>query len=352
MEPMISLKTGAIRQPAAKNYISSIMIISKTPVRVSFFGGGTDYPDYYKEFGGAVLSTSIDKYIYVTVNKIAGLLDHKYRIAYRKLELCNHVSEIEHPVVRAVIQYLNIEDGLEVNIVSDLPARTGIGSSSSFTVGLLHSFYAMLGKMVSKEQLAKEAIHIEQVVLQERVGVQDQLAAAYGGFNHMEFSAGKLLVNPVIIMPERKLELQNNMMMFYTGINRFASEILKEQVQKTQEKKIQTELKDIYNMVEEGISIVNNPAKSLDEFGRLLHRAWMAKRSLSSAISTDFLDGIYQRALGAGALGGKLLGAGGGGFFIFYIQQSKQAALLEALKDLHHIGFNFENDGTRIIYMN
>lgn len=328
------------------------MIISKTPVRVSFFGGGTDYPDYFNEFGGSVLSTSIDKYIYVTVNKIEGLLDHKYRIAYRKLELCHHVDEIEHPVVRAVIKYLEIDYGLEVNIVSDLPARTGIGSSSSFTVGLLHSCYALLGKMVSKEQLAREAIHIEQVVLQERVGVQDQLAAAYGGFNHMEFSADKLLVSPVIITPARKIALQENLMMFYTGINRFASDILKEQIKKTQEKTIQTELKDIYSMVEEGLAIITDPARSLDDFGRLMHRAWMAKRSLSSAISSDFLDDIYNRALAAGALGGKLLGAGGGGFFIFYVPAERRAALLTALQDLHRINFNFENDGTRIIYMN
>lgn len=328
------------------------MIISKTPVRVSFFGGGTDYPDYFREFGGTVLSTSIDKYIYVTVNKIEGLLDHKYRIAYSKLELCNHVDEIEHPVVRAVIRFLNIEHGLEVNIVSDLPARTGIGSSSSFTVGLLHSCHALLGRMVSKEQLAREAIHIEQVVLQERVGVQDQLAAAYGGFNHMLFTEDKLLVNPVIIQPARKLDLENNLMMFYTGINRFASDILKEQIQKTQDKEIQTELKDIYNMVAEGLSILTDTHRDLDDFGRLMHKAWMAKRSLSTAISSDHLDDIYNRAIAAGALGGKLLGAGGGGFFVFYVPHKHQEQVRSSLSNCKEIVTHFETEGTRIVFIN
>lgn len=328
------------------------MIISKTPVRVSFFGGGTDYPDYFREFGGSVLSTSIDKYIYVTVNKIDQLLDHKYRIAYSKMELCSHVDEINHPVVREVIKYLGIEDGLEINIISDLPARTGIGSSSSFTVGLLHSCYGLLGKMVSKEQLAQEAIYIEQVVLQERVGVQDQLAAAHGGLNHMLFTADKLLVNPVTIHPERKLALQDNLLMFYTGINRFASEVLKEQIEKTQEKKIHTELTDINNMVAEGLNIITNASVSLDEFGRLMDKAWQIKRSLSTAISNNFLDDLYNRATQAGALGGKLLGAGGGGFFVFYVPQDKQDSVRAALADVKEIGFGFETEGTRIIFNN
>lgn len=328
------------------------MIISKTPVRVSFFGGGTDYPDYFNEFGGCVLSTSIDKYIYVTVNKIEGLLDHKYRIAYSKLELCHTLEEIEHPVVRAVIQFLNIDHGLEVNIVSDLPARTGIGSSSSFTVGLLHSCYALLGKMVSKDRLAREAIYIEQVVLQERVGVQDQLAAAYGGLNHMVFTADKLLVNPLVVSRERKEALQDNLLMFYTGINRFASEILKEQIQKTQEKKIHTELTDIYNMVEEGLAILSDTGRSLDDFGKLMHKAWMAKRSLSTAISNNHLDDIYERAISAGAIGGKLLGAGGGGFFVFYVPAEARDKVRAALADIKEIAFGFESEGTRIIFNN
>lgn len=328
------------------------MIISKTPVRVSFFGGGTDYPDYFREFEGSVLNTSIDKYIYVTVNKIEGLLDHKYRVAYSKLELCNHVDEISHPVVREVIKYLGIDYGLEINIFSDLPARTGIGSSSSFTVGLLHSLYGLMGVMKSKEQLAHEAIHIEQVVLQERVGVQDQLAAAMGGLNHMRFTSDRLEVNPLILSKERKAALQGNLLMFYTGLNRFASEVLKEQIQKTQEKKITTELKDIFDMVQKGIGILTDSGRSLDEFGALMHEAWMAKRKLSSAISNDFLDDIYNKAKGAGAIGGKLLGAGGGGFFVFYVPQAQQANVRAALTEVKEISFGFESEGTRIIFNN
>ena len=328
------------------------MIISKTPVRVSFFGGGTDYPDYFREFEGSVLNTSIDKYIYVTVNKIEGLLDHKYRVAYSKLELCNHVDEISHPVVREVIKYLGIDYGLEINIFSDLPARTGIGSSSSFTVGLLHSLYGLMGVMKSKEQLAHEAIHIEQVVLQERVGVQDQLAAAMGGLNHMRFTSDRLEVNPLILSKERKAALQSNLLMFYTGLNRFASEVLKEQIQKTQEKKITTELKDIFDMVQKGIGILTDSGRSLDEFGALMHEAWMAKRKLSSAISNDFLDDIYNKAKDAGAIGGKLLGAGGGGFFVFYVPQEQQAKVRAALTEVKEISFGFESEGTRIIFNN
>lgn len=328
------------------------MVISKTPLRVSFFGGGTDYPDYFKEFGGAVLSTTIDKYIYVTVNRIPGLLDHKYRIAYSKLELCHDVEEINHPVVKAVIKHLDIQEGLEINIISDLPARTGTGSSSSFTVGLLHALYALKGVMKSKVDLAREAIYIEYEVLKERVGVQDQLAAAYGGMNYMHFTTDRLEVNPLVISKERKKELESNLLMFYTGINRFASEVLKEQLEKTKEKKIITELKDIHDMVQRGIDVLTDNNQNLDMFGELMHEAWMAKRNLSSAISNDFLDDIYIKARNAGASGGKLLGAGGGGFFVFYVPLEKHAAVKEALAHLHAIDFDFENGGSKIIYYN
>jgi len=327
------------------------MIISKTPVRVSFFGGGTDYPDYYKEYGGGVLSTSIDKYIFITVKKTNSFSEFKYRISYSKLQTCHDVAEIEHPVVRAALQHLNIPYGLEINIISDLPARTGIGSSSTFTVGLLHALHALNGKMVSKKDLALEAIYIEQVVLQERVGVQDQLAAAIGSFNHMVFAENNLQVNPVIVTKERKKLLEGNLMMFYTGLSRYASVILEEQIKKTQDKTINTELKDIRDMVDEGLSIVCNSDRDIDDFGRLLHKGWMKKRSLSSAISNTFLDDIYEKAMNAGAIGGKLLGAGGGGFFIFYVPAPQQSAVRHALTDLSEVDFKFEDDGTRIIYM-
>lgn len=327
------------------------MIISKTPVRVSFFGGGTDYPDYFKAYGGCVLSTSIDKYIFITVRKTNTFSEFKYRISYSKLQTCQDLSEIEHPVVRAAIQHMNIPYGLEINIISDLPARTGIGSSSSFTVGLLHALYALTGKMVSKKQLAQEAIYLEQVLLQERVGVQDQLAAAYGSFNHMIFTDGSLQVNPVIVSKERKAMLEGNLMMFYTGLSRYASVILEEQVKKTQDKSINTELKDIKDMVDEGLDIVCNADRNIDDFGALLHKGWMKKKQLSSAISNNFLDEIYEKAINAGAIGGKLLGAGGGGFFVFYVPAAKQAAVRDVLADLSEVDFAFEDDGTRIIHM-
>lgn len=326
------------------------MIISKTPVRVSFFGGGTDYPSYFHEFGGSVVSTTIDKYVYITVNRITGLLGDKYRISYSKLELCNHVDEIEHPVVKAVINYLGINDGLDINIFSDLPSRTGIGSSSSFTVGLLHCLYAMQGIQKSKHELALDAIHVEYDLLQERVGVQDQLAAAHGGLNFMTFQTNQLIVNPVLISETRKQAFQQKLLMFYTGINRFASEILKEQIKKTEEKVIHKELTDIHDMVQQGMDILTHEDRNLDDLGTLLNKAWQAKRSLSTAISNDFLDNIYTRAMQAGALGGKLLGAGGGGFFMFYVPEQYHMDVRNALSDLHEIKFAFETDGTQIIH--
>jgi D-glycero-alpha-D-manno-heptose-7-phosphate kinase len=326
------------------------MIISKTPVRVSFFGGGTDYPDYYKVHGGAVLSTSINQYIYISVRKMIGIFDVKYRVSYSKLELCNDVEEIQHPVVRECIKYLHIESGLEISIVSDLPARTGIGSSSSFTVGLLHALHAMLGNSVSKHELALQAIHIEQTVLNERVGVQDQLAAAHGGLNHISFStSNEFNIEPIQLEISKWNLLQNNLMMFYTGVSRFAHQVLEEQIQNIQQNKITTNMDQIKAMVQTGLNILQNEA-NLNAFGELMHEAWMLKRGLSSAISSDFLDDIYNRATKAGAIGGKLLGAGGGGFFVFYVPDENKQQVLEALKDLHEIPFRFENEGTTIIY--
>jgi D-glycero-alpha-D-manno-heptose-7-phosphate kinase len=326
------------------------MIISKTPFRVSFFGGGTDYPDYFQEFGGSVISTSINHYMYITVKPILGVSDYKYRVAYSKLEICNEVNEIQHPVVRAAIELLNIQHGLEINIISDLPAKTGIGSSSSFTVGLLNALYTMQGITKSKHELALQAINIEQVILQERVGVQDQLAAAHGGLNHMVFTKADLQVKPLHTNPKRILALQSNLLMFYTGISRFASDILEEQVKNTQEKKVNTELKHIHDMVQQGISIIQSDEHELDSFGHLLHEAWMTKKKLSSAISNNHLDDIYQRAIDAGALGGKLLGAGGGGFFVFYVPLEHQAKVQAALADLKEVVFEFETEGASILY--
>jgi len=327
------------------------MIISKTPVRVSFFGGGTDYPDYFIENGGAVLSTTIDKYIYISVRKTTGVSEYKYKINYSKLEACNIIDEIEHPVVKACLKYLNISDGIEMHVMSDLPAKTGIGSSSSFTVGLLHVLYALQGIMVSKERLAHEAIYIEQTVLNERVGVQDQLAAANGGLNYMQFLPhGVLQVNPVVVSNSRKEALQNNLLMFYTGVSRYAHQVLEEQLKNTKEKKIAPDLAKIKQMVTDGLDVLCSD-KNLDLFGELMHEAWMKKRGLSSAISNDFLDDIYTKARNAGSIGGKLLGAGGGGFFVFYVPEKKKEKVIQSLSGLPEIPFLFETDGTRIIFI-
>ena len=327
------------------------MIISKTPVRISFFGGGTDYPEYFNEYGGCVLSTTIDKYVYITINKIGGLLDDKYRIAYKKIELCNSISEIEHPSVRETLRYLNIIDGLDINIFSDLPARTGLGSSSSFTVGLLNALYAYEGKVKSKLDYAKEAIYIEKEILNENVGVQDQLAAAYGGLNYMKLSSSGYEVNPIILSKERKLALDSTLLLYYTGINRFATEVLKEQIEKTKEKKVMVELKDIYDMVQDGIKILSDDSIPLSDFGNLLDKTWQAKKKLSSAISNGPIDEMYEIAIKSGALGGKLLGAGGGGFFLFYVNKENQEPFREKMENFIEIPFSFEEEGSRIIHL-
>ena len=327
------------------------MIISKTPVRISFFGGGTDYAEYFNEYGGSVLSTTIDKYVYITINKIGGLLDEKYRIAYKKVELCNTIEDIEHPSVRETLRYMNIEDGLDINIFSDLPARTGLGSSSSFTVGLLNALYAFEGKVKSKLDYAKEAIYIEKDILQENVGVQDQLAAAVGGLNYMKLSSSGYEVNPIILSKERKRQLDSNLLLYYTGISRFATEVLKEQVEKTKEKKVMVELKDIYDMVQDGMKILSDGSIPLSDFGYLLDKTWQTKKKLSSAISSGSIDEMYKIAIKNGALGGKLLGAGGGGFFLFYVDGEKEE-FRKKMSKFVEIPFQFEGDGSKIIYLN
>lgn len=327
------------------------MIISKTPVRISFFGGGTDYPEYFNEFGGCVLSTTIDKYVYITINKIGGLLDENYRIAYKKVELCHSIDSIEHPSVRETLRYLKIMDGLDINIFSDLPARTGLGSSSSFTVGLLNALYAYEGKVKSKLDYAKEAIHIEKNILQENVGVQDQLAAAVGGLNYMKLSSSDYEVNPIILSKERKKELDNNLLLYYTGISRFATEVLTEQIEKTKEKKVMIELKDIYDMVQDGMKILSDGSIPLSDFGYLLDKTWRAKKKLSSAISSGTIDEMYEIAIRHGALGGKLLGAGGGGFFLFYVNSENQEPFRRKMENFIEIPFSFEGEGSRIIHL-
>lgn len=324
------------------------MVISKTPYRISFFGGGTDYPVWYKENGGAVLATTIDKYCYITCRYLPPFFEHKHRVVYSKVENVKNISQIEHPSVRAALQYMDIKHGVEIHHDGDLPARTGLGSSSSFTVGMLHSFYALKGLMPTKAQLAREAIHIERNILKENVGSQDQILAAFGGFRKVEFNGDDdFKVTPVIMAPGRLRELNDHIMLVFTGFSRFASSIAKSQIENTHRKK--TELAQMYDMVNEGMDILVNNG-DINDFGCLLHESWKLKRSLTDKISTSQIDDIYQAARNAGATGGKLLGAGGGGFMIFFVEPDKQKVVQDALRDFLCVPFKFETSGSEIIF--
>ena len=326
------------------------MIINKTPFRISFFGGGTDYPVWYRENQGAVLSTTIDKYCYITIRYLPPFFPHKHRIVYSKIEMVNDINEILHPAVRATLQFLNIDKGIEIHHDGDLPAKTGLGSSSSFTVGLLKSLYALKGVIPSKLQLAKEAIHIERDILKESVGAQDQVAAAFGGFNKINFNGkDEIKIEPITIGKERIKQLENHLMLFFTGFSRTASDIAKSQIENTPNKK--RELSLMYQMVDEAIKILNEKG-DIKDFGKLLHEAWLLKKSLTDKISTPEIDNIYEKALQAGALGGKLLGAGGGGFMVLFVPPENQPGVREKLKNLLEVKFHFENEGSKIIYYN
>ncbi len=325
------------------------MIISQTPFRISFFGGGTDYPAYYQERAGVVLSTTIDKYCYITCRYLPKFFEHKSRIAYSKTELVNSVDQIKHPSVRECLRFMQITEGVEIHHDADLPARSGLGSSSSFTVGLLHTLYALRGQMPSKMTLAHNAIHVEQDLIGENVGSQDQCSAAFGGFNRISFNGNHdINVQPIIIPNDKLKMLRDRLVLFYTGITRLASQVADEQIKKTPER--HKELKMIGEMVDYSIDILKSPVGRMDDFGRLLHEGWMLKRSLTSKISNERIDQLYELARKTGALGGKLLGAGSGGFMLFYVRPENKNKLIEALKDLLYVPFRFEFLGSRIIY--
>lgn len=324
------------------------MIITRTPFRISFFGGGTDYPVWYEENGGAVLSTTINKYCYINCRYLPPFFDYKYRIRYTLREETQTVSEIIHPAVQECINFLNIDRGIEMVHTSDIPARSGVGSSSAFTIGFLNALYALTGRMVTKRQLALDAIHVEHNLIKENVGSQDQVAAAFGGFNKIKFGGDeKIFVQPITIRQEKLDLLQNYLMLFFTGFPRNASEIAGEQIKKTSSKK--GELRAMGEMVEAGVSILNKDSTDIKDFGKLLHETWKIKKSLTDLISTPKIDSIYDTAMRAGALGGKLLGAGGGGFILFFVPQEVQPHVKEALKDLLYVPFRFETLGSQII---
>ncbi len=324
------------------------MIISRTPFRISFFGGGTDYPAWYREHGGTVLAAAIDKYCYLTCRYLPPFFKHRIRVVYSHIENCRTADEISHPAVREVLRYLKIDRGIEIHHDGDLPARSGMGSSSSFTVGLLHALYALKGNMPGKQQLAVESIQIEQEMIKETVGSQDQVMAAFGGVNQVVFSRnGEITVKPITITSERLQELNSHLMLFYTGIERTASDVAESYVASVETKKSQ--LRIMKHLVEESLSILTN-GQDIAAFGALLHEGWQTKRSLSLKVSNSHVDELYAHSLSNGALGGKLLGAGGGGFMLLFVPPEKQARVREALKNLICVPFRFDFSGSQIIF--
>ena len=325
------------------------MIITKTPFRMSFFGGGTDMPSFFNENGGAVISTTFDKYCYVTVRHMPPFHPYISELVHNRFERVNSIEDIEHPLIRECMRLHDIHE-IRLTYEGDLPARTGLGTSSTFAVGMLNAFCALKGKIMSKRQLALEAIHVERAILKEHGGWQDQVAAAFGGLNRIDFKDGDFSVHPIIVSPERKKELNDNLLLFYTGIQRFSSEIQADTFAKPVDKTQQ--LKDMLALVDEAENVLCDRNASLNEFGKMLDATWKLKRGTGAKVSNGSIDELYATALKAGALGGKLLGAGGGGFLLFYCEKEKQDALKKALDKLMIVPFNFENEGTQVLYYN
>lgn len=323
------------------------MIITQTPFRMSFFGGGTDLKEYFEENGGSVISTTFDKYCFVTVRHLPRFFEYKTHLTYSKMEYVNSYEEIQHPAIREAMRMLDMHE-IRLTYESDLPARSGLGTSSSFAVGMLNAFYALKGQYVDRKKLADDAIYLERILCNEAGGLQDQIAAAYGGMNRINFSASGYEVLPIIISPERKKQLNNNLMMFFTGFTRFSSDIQNKNSHNKEDKKRQ--LKEMHTLVDVAEAILTNRTSDLNEFGRLLDHTWKLKRQTGSAVSTESIDLLYQKGIEAGALGGKLLGAGGGGFLVFYVEPEYQKEVKSALSDLMYIPFEFENMGTRVIH--
>lgn len=324
------------------------MIITKTPFRMSFFGGGTDMEDFFREHGGAVLSTTFDKYCYVTVRHLPRFFDYSTEISYAKTERVTSIDAIQHPAVRNAMKMLDMHE-IRLTYEADLPARSGLGTSSSFAVGMLNAFYALKGKYADKRKLADDAIYLERVLCQEAGGWQDQIAASYGGFNRINFNKdGSYDVLPVIISPDRKKQMDDNLLMFFTGFTRFSSDVQKANAASHADKTKQK--LEMLELVDEAEKILVDKSCDLDDFGRMLDHTWKLKRQTGNAITTDGIDALYARGVDAGALGGKLLGAGGGGFLVFYVQPEKKEAVMDAMKDLLYVPFHFEDGGSRVLY--
>ena len=324
------------------------MIVTRTPVRISFLGGGTDYPAFYNRHEGSVLGTTINKYNYITVSRLTSFVDYKYRISYSSQELTKNVSDIIHPSVRECIKYLEIEEGIEINIITDLPARTGLGSSSTFTVGLLNALYTLIGIEPTKKQLASGAVHIEQNMILERVGSQDQYLAAYGGLNKIEFSKNNINVISLNINENLINDLNSNLLLFFTGKRRYAHKILDEQIEKTESRENDKILLKMNDMVDLGVDLLQN--SDIESFGKLLHDSWMYKKELSSKICNDEINELYSNGIKAGAYGGKLTGAGGGGFLLFVVPEEKRPSFRKVFNNLLEVNFSFDTSGSKTIF--
>jgi len=324
------------------------MIVSRTPYRISLFGGGSDYPAWYRQHGGSVLGFAIDKYCYLSVRPLPPFFTHKHRIVYSRIELVSEIADIQHPAVRAVMQEMAVFNGIEIHHDGDLPARSGMGSSSSFTVGLINALQARLGRLSSKRQLAAEAIRIEQEVIGEHVGSQDQVWAAHGGMNRIDFMAdGAIDVMPLIVPPERRRQMLGSLMLVFTGLSRYADQVAAKQIANLDKR--QNHIRTMVSMVDEASAILCDPNRPLADLGRLLHESWQLKRELATAVTTQEIDDIYTAAREAGAVGGKLLGAGGGGFMLFYVEPENRAKVQERLKTLTHVTFGIDMAGSRIV---
>lgn len=325
------------------------MIITKTPFRMSFFGGGTDLPSFFNEYGGAVLSTTFDKYCYVNVRHLPPFMPYYSELVYSKIERVNSINDIVHPLIRECMRLHDIHE-IRLTYEGDLPARTGLGTSSTFAVGMLNAFCALKGKMMSKVMLAKEAIHVERDILREHGGWQDQVSAAFGGLNRIDFRNNEFKVSPIIIHPDRKNQLNDSLLLFYTGVTRFSSEVQKDSFADPEAKKNQ--LIEMLSLVDDAQAILEDKNADLNDFGRMLDHTWRLKRGIGSKVSNGSIDALYDRGIKAGALGGKLLGAGGGGFLLFYAEPDKKQAVIDALDELMHVPFEFENEGTSIVHYN
>ena len=325
------------------------MIVTRTPLRISFFGGGTDYPSYYLKHGGQTIGAAMNKFTYITVKRLPEFSDHRIRASYSVIEQCQKIDEVEHPSIRECLRHMDLHGPVEISVVTDLPARTGVGSSSSFTVGLLHGLHAAKGLPIDTRGLADQAVYVEHELIEEQVGVQDQFTSAYGGLLHLKYGKdGSITASPLQIELERKNALSESLVLFYTGIRRIASPTLDEQLRRTEAGEIDSQLGKMNEFVGQGLGILEGSGP-LKEFGELLHESWLIKRQLSTKVSSRAIDDMYESALGAGATGGKLMGAGSGGFLMMYVEPSRKADVASALSEFPMVDFDFEFDGTQVI---